>query len=135
VLVTVNGSPIHWLSSRQTAVTHSSTEAVNIAADAGAFVLVWLAQLADDLRVPLVKRSTTLTIDDKPAATYHNGVVITDKRPESPSTLTTRAQSIWRTLMDRQRGPSTYMCVITTYNNASPQGPANQAVYYGRSTC
>jgi Reverse transcriptase (RNA-dependent DNA polymerase) len=80
VLVTVNGSPVHWSSSHQTTVTHSSTEAENIAADSGARVLVWLAQLADDLRVPLVKRSTTLTIDDKPVATYHNGVVITDER-------------------------------------------------------
>jgi hypothetical protein len=43
---------------------------------------VWLDQLSDDLRVPLVKRSTTLAIDDKPAATYHNGVVITDDRPD-----------------------------------------------------
>jgi hypothetical protein len=42
-----------------------------------------LAQLADDLRVPLVKRSTTLSIDDKPVATYHNGVVITDERPDN----------------------------------------------------
>jgi hypothetical protein len=41
-----------------------------------------LAQLAGDLRVPLFKLSTTLTIDDKPAATYHNGVVITDERPD-----------------------------------------------------
>jgi hypothetical protein len=44
--------------------------------------LYGLAQLADDLRVPLVKRSTTLTIDDIPAATYHNGVVITGERPD-----------------------------------------------------
>jgi hypothetical protein len=76
VLVTVNGSPVHWSSSRQTKVTHSSTEAEYIAADAGARVLVRLAQLADDLRVPLVKRSTTLTIDDR------NSVVITDERPD-----------------------------------------------------
>jgi hypothetical protein len=40
-----------------------------------------MAQLADYLRVPLVKRSTTLTIDGKPAATYHNGLEITDERP------------------------------------------------------
>jgi hypothetical protein len=82
VLVTVNGSPVHWSSSRQTTVTHSSPEAEYIAADAGVRVLVCLAQLADDLRVPLFKRSTTLTIDDKPTATYHNGVVITDERPD-----------------------------------------------------
>jgi hypothetical protein len=29
----------------------------------------------------MFKRSTALTIDDKPAVTYHNGVVITDGRP------------------------------------------------------
>jgi hypothetical protein len=82
VLVTVNGSPVHWSSSRQTTVTNSSTEVEYIASDAGARVLVWLAQLADDLRVPVVKRSTTLNIDDTPATTYHNGVVITDERPD-----------------------------------------------------
>jgi hypothetical protein len=85
----VNGSPVLWSSSCQTTVTkcqttvtNSSTEAEYISADAGARVLVCLAQLADDLRVPVVKRSTTLTIDDKPAATYRNGVVITDERPD-----------------------------------------------------
>jgi hypothetical protein len=82
VLVTVNGSPVHWSSPRQTTVAHSSTEAEYIAADARARVLVWLAQMDDDLRVPMVKRSTTLTIDDKPMATYHNAVVITDERPD-----------------------------------------------------
>jgi hypothetical protein len=82
VLATVNGSPVHWSSSRQKTVTHSSTEAEYIATDAGARVLVWLAQLADDLLVPLVKCSTTLTTDDKPAAAYHIGVVIIDERPD-----------------------------------------------------
>jgi hypothetical protein len=80
VLVTVNGSPVYCSSSHQTTVTHSKTEAEYIAADAGARVLVWLTQPADDLRVSLVKSSTSLTIDDKPAATYHNGVEITDER-------------------------------------------------------
>jgi hypothetical protein len=80
VLVTVTGSPVHWSSSCQTTFTHTSIEAEYIAANAR--VLLWLAQLANALRVPLVNRSTTMTIDDKPAATYHNGVVITDERPE-----------------------------------------------------
>jgi hypothetical protein len=118
VLLMVNGSRVHWSSSRWTQVTHSSTEAEYIAADAGARVPVWLAQLSDDLRVPLVKRSTTLTID-KPAATYHNGVLITYERPDVALHVT-RAPSIWRTLWDRRRGASTWTCVITTYNNASP---------------
>jgi hypothetical protein len=43
VLVMVNGSPVHWYSSRQTTVTHLSTEAEHIAVDAGARVLVWLS--------------------------------------------------------------------------------------------
>jgi hypothetical protein len=68
LLVTVNDSPVHWSFSRQTTVTRSSTKADYIVADAGAGVLVWLALLVDDLRVPLVKHFTTLIIDDKPAA-------------------------------------------------------------------
>jgi hypothetical protein len=74
VLVTVNGSPVHWSSSRLATVTHSSAAAEYIAADAGARVHLWLAQRTDSLRVPLINRSTSLTIDDKSAATYHNGV-------------------------------------------------------------
>jgi hypothetical protein len=70
LLVTVNDSPVHWSFSRQTTVTRSSTKADYIVSDAGAGagVLVWLALLVDDLRVPLVKHFTTLIIDDKPAA-------------------------------------------------------------------
>jgi hypothetical protein len=82
VLVTVNGQPVFWSSSRQHTVSHSSTEAEYIAADTGARVLVWLAALADDFRVPLARRPTTLTIDDKPAARYHDGRITVDNRAD-----------------------------------------------------
>ena len=68
-----------WTSSRQATVTHSSTESEYIAADTGARILVWLASLANELRIPL-KQKTMLKIDDKPQTKYHDGKIIEDTR-------------------------------------------------------
>ena len=68
-----------WASSRKATVTHSSTESEYIAADTGARVLVWLASLANELRIPL-KQKTMLKIDDKIQTKYHDGKIVEDTR-------------------------------------------------------
>ena len=78
LIVLAMKQPIVWASARQATVTHSSTEAEYIAADTGAKVLTWLATLADELRIPVVKRPVSLRIDDKPATKYHEGTIIKD---------------------------------------------------------
>ena len=68
-----------WDSSRQATVTHRSTESEYITAETGAKILVWLASLANELRIPMVQKSM-LKIDDKVQSKYHEGKIVEDTR-------------------------------------------------------
>ena len=79
ILVKASGMVLVWSSSRQATVTHSSTESEYIAADTGAKILVWLASLANELRIPMIQKSM-LKIDDKVQSKYHDGEIVEDTR-------------------------------------------------------
>lgn len=84
VVCTASDQPVLWSSARQKVVTHSSTEAEYVAANHAARDLVYLVNLARELRVPLVTRPPTLRVDDKPATRYHHGRIVVDERPDIP---------------------------------------------------
>ena len=48
-------------------------------APAGARILIWLASLANELRIPL-KQKTMLKVDDKIQTMYHDGEIVEDTR-------------------------------------------------------
>lgn len=74
--------PIVWASARQVTATHSSTKAEFIAAGTGAKALTWLASLAEELRIQVVKRPVSLPIGGKPATKYHRGEIMKDDRQD-----------------------------------------------------
>ena len=65
-----------WGAGLQGVQTHSSTEAEYVAADTGARNLTWMSNLANELHIPMKKRTATLVKDDKPSTKYHDGIII-----------------------------------------------------------
>lgn len=82
-VVLLGGTAVQWQSARQKTVSHSSTEAEYIAIDSAARTTVWALQLAKELKIPLLLRTPTLRISDKPATAYHQGIIVKDTRPEA----------------------------------------------------
>jgi hypothetical protein len=101
-LILANGQPLHWFSQRQRIVAHSSSEAEYIAADQTMRQLVWLTQLAQQLRIKLQPRPTRLTISDKPATQYHDGTIVPDTRPD----ISLRVDNTGAIAMARASGPT-----------------------------
>ena len=75
-LITSMGQLLMWGAGLQGVQTHSSTEAEYVSADTGARNLTWMSNLADELHIPMKKRTATLMIDDKPSTKYHDGNII-----------------------------------------------------------
>jgi hypothetical protein len=66
VLLTVNGAPVHWVSSCQRTVTLSSSEAEYTAVSRVARDISWLTALARGMRIPLANDGAARRVDDKP---------------------------------------------------------------------
>jgi hypothetical protein len=64
VIFLVNGSPVHYISSKQPTIAHSSTEAELVAANVAARDLIWFQNLSCAWKVPF--STAALRIDDKP---------------------------------------------------------------------
>jgi hypothetical protein len=60
----VNGSPVHYISSKQPTIAHSSTEAELVAANIATRDLTWFQRLSCVWNVPF--STAALRIDDKP---------------------------------------------------------------------
>jgi hypothetical protein len=64
VIFLVNGSPVHYISSKQPTIAHSSTEAELVAANVAARDLTWFQKPSCAWKVPF--STAALRIDDKP---------------------------------------------------------------------
>jgi hypothetical protein len=64
VIFLVNGSPVHYISSNQPTIAHSSTEAEVVAANVAARDHTWFQKLSCAWKVPF--STAALRIDDKP---------------------------------------------------------------------
>lgn len=75
-ILSANGMPLMYGSNLQKIPGHSSTETELVAADTGARNLVYMSNLANELRIPMKKQTATLKIDDKPSIKYHEGNIV-----------------------------------------------------------
>jgi hypothetical protein len=64
VIFFVNSSPVHYISSKQSTIAHSSTEAELVAANVAAWNLTWFQRLSCAWKV--LFSTAALRIDDKP---------------------------------------------------------------------
>jgi hypothetical protein len=94
VIFHVNSSPVHYISSKQPTIAHSSTEAELVAANVAARDLTWFQMFSCAWKVPFI--TAALLIDNKPQREIIDGNKLSALAP-LPWASTTRDASISHT--------------------------------------